>query len=293
MSNREKYEQLILASPLFSLDKENERNAYQREARKMVGYLYSYLLEINENRYIDYGLEITETANRCIENFDATSGDFLHYFNAAMAKEYRRASAKRNMQEVRSGLHISEEDDKNIRRMLKLLEAKGITNPTEEQLGLLADALDVSVETVRNTVISIHETSVISDVAYNNDGEEISLFDTVVSDIGVDSDMIDAEACAALLSKIENAYLTCQERQKPLLSAMMTIKICEVVCSCGISVEAYSFVNKEIIETYIKCGTLPTQREIADRFGKNEASVSRTVKEFLEKIKNDRGARND
>ena len=48
MSNREKYEQLILASPLFSLDKENERNAYQREARKMVGYLYSYLMEINE-----------------------------------------------------------------------------------------------------------------------------------------------------------------------------------------------------------------------------------------------------
>lgn len=40
MRNREKYEQLILASPLFSLDKENERNAYQREARKMVGYLY-------------------------------------------------------------------------------------------------------------------------------------------------------------------------------------------------------------------------------------------------------------
>ena len=121
MSNREKYEQLILASPLFSLDKESERNAYQREARKMVGYLYSYLLEINENRYIDYGLEITETANRCIENFDATSGDFLHYFNAAMAKEYRRASAKRNMQEVRSGLHVSEEDDKNIRKMLKRL----------------------------------------------------------------------------------------------------------------------------------------------------------------------------
>ena len=293
MSNREKYEQLILASPLFSLDKENERNAYQREARKMVGYLYSYLLEINENRYIDYGLEITETANRCIENFDATSGDFLHYFNVAMAKEYRRASAKRNMQEVRSGLHISDEDDRNIRKMLKLLEAKGITNPTEEQLKILADTLDVSVETVKNTVMSIHETSVISDIAYNNDGEEISLFDTVASDIGVDSDMMDAEACAVLLSKIENAYLTCQERQKPLLSAMMTIKICEVICSCGISVESYSFVDKEIIETYIKCGTLPTQRDIATRFDKNEASVSRTVKEFLEKIKNNRGARND
>jgi hypothetical protein len=132
--------------------------------------------------------------------------------------------------------------------------------------------------------MSIRETSVISDVAYNNDGEEISLFDTIVSNIGVDSDMMDAEACAALLSKIENAYLTCQERQKPLLSAMMTIKICEVVCSYNISVETYSFVNKEIIETYIKCGTLPTQREIAARFGKNEASVSRSVATFTQKL---------
>ena len=284
MSNREKYEQLILASPLFSLDKESERNAYQREARKMVGYLYSYLLEINESRYIDYGLEITETANRCIDNFDSTSGDFLHYFNAAMAREYRRASAKRNMQEVRSGLHVSEEDDKNIRKMLKLLETKGITNPTTEQLELIADTLDVSVETVKNTLQSVYETSVLSDVTYNDDGEEKSLFDTIASDDGLDGDMMDEEACAVLLSKIESVYVSCQERQKPLLSAMMTIKICEVVCSCGLSVESYSFVDKDIIETYIKCGTLPTQRDIATRFDKNEASVSRTVAMFTQKL---------
>ena len=284
MNNREKYEQLIIASPLFSLDKESERNAYQREARKMVGYLYSYLMEINESRYIDYGLEITETANRCIENFDVSSGDFLHYFNAAMAKEYRRASAKRTMQEVRSGLHVSEEDDKNIRKMLKLLETKGITNPTAEQLELIADTLDVSLETVKNTLRSIYETSVVSDVTYNDDGEEISLFDTVASDDGVESNMIDEEACKVLLSKIESVYISCQERQKPILSSMMTIKICEVVCSCGISVEQYFFVDKEIIEKYLKQGALPTQRDIATRFGKNEASVSRTVKDFIEKL---------
>ena len=218
------------------------------------------------------------------EKFDATSGDFLHYFNAAMAKEYRRASAKRNMQEVRSGLHVSEEDDRNIRKMLKLLESKGITNPTTEQLELIADTLDVSVETVKNTLQSVYETSVISDVTYNDDGEEKSLFDTIASDDGLDGDMMDEEACAVLLSKIESVYVSCQERQKPLLSAMMTIKICEVVCSCGLSVESYSFVDKDIIETYIKYGTLPTQRDIATRFDKNEASVSRTVAMFTQKL---------
>lgn len=33
------------------------------------------------------------TANRCIKNYKHESGDFLNYFNAAIAKEYRESFA--------------------------------------------------------------------------------------------------------------------------------------------------------------------------------------------------------
>ena len=286
MKEKEKYEQLIHDSPLFLLDREQDRIAYRREALKMVEYLYCYLLSIHESRYAEYGLEITETARRCIASFDASSGnDFLHYFNAAMAKEYRRASAKRTMEKARGGLHVPEEEDRNIRQLLKFLRTKGITDPTEEQLRRLADAQGVSLDTLRAAVQTMRETSVVSDVYCGENGEEMSLFDTVVADGEIGDELLGREACASVLSNVEAAFLACQDRQKPLLSVMLTAKIAAVVCQHEIPVSDFTFVDKQLLAEYIQTGTIPTQRGVAARFGKNEASLSRTLREFLEKIK--------
>jgi hypothetical protein len=284
MTNKEKYEQLILASPLFSL--ERETSAYKKEALKMVEYLYQYMLSINESKYIEYGLEITETANKCISSFKIENGSFLNYFNVSMAKEYRRASAKKQIEEMRGGIHIAEEDERNIRKIVKYINSQGIDEPTKEHIRLVAEAYELDESYVEELIRANKEAVTISPNSYNDDGESVSIFDMIPSTESVDSELFDKEGCEEILSKIEECFLECQERQKPILSAMLTVKICETVCSNGISVEPYSFANKEIIETYIKYGVLPTQRDIADRFEKNEASVSRTVKEFLEKIKN-------
>ena len=288
MSNREKFEQLILASPLFSLDKEKDMTAYKREAIKMVENLYSYLMAVNESKYIDYGVEITQTATKCIENFDPSTGDFLHYFNAAMAKEYRCKSARRAMQEARKGIHVSEDDDRTIRKVRKYMKAKNITTLTDEQIEKIAYALSIPVETVEYSIRAVYETSVVSDISYNDDGEEISLFDTVVSDDDVCGEIISAESSKELLDQVESVFRELQERQKPVVSAMMTSRICKIICDNEISIEGYSFVDREIITDYVLNNHVPTQRDIAARFGKNEASISRTVREFVEKLRGDK-----
>jgi hypothetical protein len=285
MTNKEKYEQLILASPLFSLDKEKECVAYKREALKMVEYLYLYLLEINEEKYIEYGLEITETANKCIANFDVSNGNFLHYFNSAMAKEYRRASAKKQIEEARCGIHITDDDDRNIRKLLRFMESRGITNPNDVQISLMAESIGISEQSVREYILMNSNSYTLSDTTINEDGEEISLFDTVAS---TDENYVDiaeqSDNSVDLLRKIETAYLLCQERQKPIISAMMTIKVCKIVCEYKISLDGLSFINKEIITQFIRTGILPTQREVAQKFDKNEASISRTIATFTDKI---------
>ena len=77
------FEQRIEESPLFSLDKQTEYVAFKKEFYRMLEYLYCYLMATNEKEYEPYGCEITEVATRCINNFDATRGLFLHYFNSA------------------------------------------------------------------------------------------------------------------------------------------------------------------------------------------------------------------
>lgn len=284
MGNGEKYKQLILASPLFSLDRERDRSAYQREALKMVEYLYRYLLA-EDNRYEEYGLEITETANSCIDNYDPQNGEFFHYFNAAMAKAWRRAEAKRDMQEMRGGIHVAHEDDRSIRAVLNYMKRSEITHPTPEQIERIAEALNVTEQRVRDLLRMNAESVAISDTMQNDDGEEISLFDTIASDENIEQSVISADNCRVVLESIQTAYDGCQERQKPILSAMLTAKIAEVVRQCAIPVASFTFVDKQLLTEYIQAGTLPTQRDLAARFGKNEASISRTLKEFLGKIK--------
>ena len=68
--SRVEYENLIRNSILFSLDRNTQATAYKREALKLVEYLYLYLVSINADKYTEFGLEITETANRCIKKLE-------------------------------------------------------------------------------------------------------------------------------------------------------------------------------------------------------------------------------
>ena len=148
--------------------------------------------------------------------------------------------------------------------------------------------MNISVEKVEYSLRAIYETSVVSDISCNDDGEEISLLDTVVSDDDVCGEIISAESSKELLDQVESVFCELQERQKPVVSAMMTIRICKIICDNAISIEGYSFIDREIITDYIRKNYIPTQRDIAARFGKNEASISRTVREFVEKLRGDK-----
>ena len=284
-NEKEKYERLISASPLFSLDREKEATAYRREALKMVEYLYRYLMSINEQKYVEFGMEITETANRCISNFSTDTGEFLHYFNVAWAKEYLRAYARHSAEEMRAGIHIPVEDERNIRKYLKYAESHHADENSSEFVRNAADALDISEARVRELIRTIRDTAVISDRTTNEDGEEISLFDTIADET---VDAISDEDNKRPLDDIEKVFVGLQDRQKPIVSAMMTAKVCKVVCELRIPIVEYTFIDQEIMKKYISTGDLPTQRDIAAQFGKNEASVSRTVKEFIEKIQDKR-----
>lgn len=278
---KEKYEQLILSSPLFSLDKEKEYIAYKREAMKMVEYLYCYLLSINENKYIEYGLEISETAKRCINNYDKDSGDFLSYFNAAWAKEYRRAFGKKQVEQFRCGMHVTEDDQILVNKYLKFIDKYSGEYDELKVVSAIAEALCITCERVKE-IIALNNLSFVSGDACAADEDSGTVFNFIGEETDVDT-QFEAED---MLACIEREYQKLQQRQRKLISKLITFKISDFLQESERlfeEVKHYTFFDIEVFNLS-KQGHI-NARIIAVQCGVSEQSASRSIKTFIERIK--------
>lgn len=282
--DREAYERLILHSPVFSLDKEKDISAYKREALKLVEYIYCYLLGINESKYEPYGYEITVVARRCIQNYTSDRGNFLHYFNAAWKKEFSHICSDQIHDDKFRGIHISEDDKRNIRRYKKYLQSTGEYTPNEYSYTQIAESLSLSVDIVK-AVVEMADIDVGSTYHQNSDGEEFDMLDQLTGSQSIESDMESQETVQEILVKLDQAFMALQTRQQPIISDLLTSRLLPVMDELDIDIHRFCFISTAMCEQYKAGDTLPSQREIAQKYGRNEASISRTLKEFILKFK--------
>lgn len=281
--DRKEYEIKINESPLFSLNKETQYNAYRKEALKMVEYLYFYLCAVNYERYSDLGYEIVELANRCINNYDISKGVFLHYFNTAWKHEYKKIRQVNIENDKYRGLHISETDKRNVRKYIRLAQSRGSDCSTQEFIKNLSEAMNLPVVDVIE-VIKLSGIAVESNVMQNDDGENYDIFDLIAPDESIEEKVIQEENIYVIFEKIQTAYNSLQYRQKKIISDVITAKICANLEDICFWAEHFDFINIEILEKYKKTGEIPTQRDIAQKNNRDEASISRTLKQFKEKL---------
>lgn len=275
--DRKTYEESIAGSPLFSLDRDT--SAYQRESYKMVENLYCYLLSIDERKYESCGCEIMETAIRCIRRFDAAKGEFLHYFNAAWKKEYTRLMGTQASDEKFRGIKITEDDRRNIRKYLRLAECMDPAFSKQELYNRIAEAMELPVQKVRE-IAEMADVSVSGDTA---DGEPDSF--QLSDGISLEQRLISEDAVPELLLRIDKAFNSLQARQKPVIADLLTVRIWPELSDRHRTANRFSFISGDIVQIYIETGAMPAQRSIAAKYGRDEASVSRTVNEFLKRIK--------
>lgn len=286
--SRIEYENLIRTSILFSLDRETQTIAYKREALKMVEYLYLYLTSINADKYSEYGLEITQTAKRCIENYTKESGDFLNYFNSAISKEYRKAFAQKRFSEQHGGVHIPEQEQRIINKFIKLAETQGVYDLSDEIINKISEATGIKKERIRECISLYQNSFVVEDTYTDDEGNESSIFDYIASDKFTEDSIIELDTAKELLEKVDDVFKKRQERQKPLLSKLITAKIFHQLQS---DENLLSIVNKmaffdlDVFEASIMQGSPPTAKEIGEKLGLSEQSISRTAKEFFKKLK--------
>ena len=91
-----------------------------------------------------------------------------------------------------------------------------------------------------------------------------------------------------ILKILSASYEELQERTKPIIRKLITvylIKSIEDKDAIKEYFEKLGYIDDGIVENYLKEDKLPTAKEIASSFGVTEASASRTLNNFLEKIR--------
>lgn len=277
-----KYESLIEESVLFSIDKDSQKSLYKRESLKLVEYLYCYLLSVNKDKYESYGCDIVDVATRCINAYDGR-GDFLHYFNAAWKKEYSHICGNQIIEDKLQGVKITEQEKREVKKLLKLLSKRNSDRVNNALYAEIAIFMDISEERVAE-IARIAGIQIIGEYSNNLDGEELSIWDSIASDVFTERSSDEQCSFVETMQIIENAFAELQERQQPIVSDMLTIKLGMDFIEQSKVIKDFSFMNKEMMREISNTGIVPTQRNIAEKYNRNEASISRTMKEFLRKV---------
>ena len=282
--SKQEYEAIIRSSILFSLDRETEAVAYKREALKMVENLYLYMLSINAEKYGDFGLEITETAKRCIKNYNATMGDFLNYFNKAMSLEYRRAISRNALSDRYGGAHIAAQDSRVVKHYIKLCELRGDYVVTQDDIQTISRVTGIDACKVRECVDAYNSNYVVDNEIVNEDGETVSVFDRLPSEDNIEKSFEDYDSAYVFLHHIDEVFTKRQSRQKELLSRRLTLDLLKpLLADEKLMKEAMNceFFNKWVFERYVSTLEVPTARMIAEDLCITEQSLSRAYKNFI------------
>lgn len=123
-------------------------------------------------------------------------------------------------------------------------------------------------------IIKMSGIAVESNTSQNDNGETYDMFDLMESGELAEEKVIQEENIYVILEKIEMVFNGLQERQKKIVSDVITAKICDTIEDINIAVEHFDFINVEIFEKYKKTRRVPTQRDIAVKHKRDEASIS-------------------
>ena len=292
MLTREEYENLINNSPLFEVDKESSPALYQTERYNLMTVLTDYYrFYIYPKKPLDeYGMTLIETANECIKYYDKSKGEFLHLFNASMKRDLHIARVKAVIEEKRQGIRIAGDDERLIRKIVAFANSKNLDISDAIVQEKIAGILNIPLSRLQELLMINDDAVAVSSTIANDDGDEIELFDLQTShEKTAEERLADESDFIILLEKINTAFLSVQDRQKRLLSMLLTVEIVKAleyeIEKINVILKERELFNAEVMEYYFSHGELPTAKQIGIICGVSEQSLSRTYKNFKEKLR--------
>lgn len=284
MSLKSDYERLIDESILFSLDKEREQSAYTRESLKMLDYLYCYLMEINRIKYEPYGVEIVETAHNCIKNYNAAHGRFLNYFVSAWTENYKHIIARERFDSEHSAMKFSEKQRREYLRYKKICSKLGIDKDSPDFEQKIAESMGISMSEIRDLLLM--DDIKIESIDGTEDTDDDSRPRQYDAGVNVENDFIRTDEIIRFLNILETVFNGIQNRQKKMISILITSYL-SLTIDNEIVLEVFrskTYFDSEIYRECVQKREQISNKEIAERLGVLEASLSRAWNNFKEKV---------
>ena len=266
-----------------------------------------------------YADEIVLVTTDCLKKFSVSTSakqgiPFSRYVCASVSRKINSEKEKASLSDRNAGMKFSDDVQKKIRRVLQLDKHYvqfGIADEKRRNEKRRNEKIAAALEMSEEDVVSLKncETTATSSLeAKNADGDEYSLVETTELSAKLNREaepetallsVCDKTERAARIAKIESLFDRQQERTKPYLAALLTRELLEELLHIhDMSAEEIAglvggvhFADKEIVQDFVQNAgsadwTLPTQQEIAARFGRDKTDASRTMVRFLEKMNN-------
>lgn len=271
---------------------------YKAAWRKFTGDLYEYAESFvyRGGQLAEFGVEFMQTAKACISGYDKESGSFLNYFLKSIATTIKRVRAKQQIANVRNGGKIGKKLNDICRFMFRYADSKGIDVNDESVQNKIAEKLGVPLDKVKEALVVNYKAVPVSNVAINDDGEEVDLFDGVIDKTSSVEVAIDEEdSFAERIEEIEKTYAICRKDTQRTVRYKLTALLIYAFDGDDEKIRAIrprvTFFTDEVYDFYKREGKVPQDNQLATMLGVVPPSLSRafhTYKTKLEEVKNER-----
>lgn len=296
--SKEEYENKILS--IFT-DISNFQDKNSIEFHKLIQKIYTPIWEwtllcFNEDDVRNAGIEIFHCIKRCILNYQETENhSFLGFLYTCLEAEIKHKKQRGEVSKLRM---CSREEYNKAAKLIKLAEQIG-KNPNNQNVQeWLSKQFDLSVEQVKVLVLQYYQSQIVEETSTScsSDNESpVSVFDTdslTNNHPSPEALLISLEDLSNTLNIIEDEFNLCQARQKVYLASFITLRTITALETKYEAKQIYemlkvcSFAEPSLLEYLFTKKELPSQKELCEKFNKDEGYISNRIKEFFEKVQN-------
>ena len=273
-------------SVIFSIDRKREPSVYQSELFRLVENLYQYVRHLSF-KYKDTGLEVVETAHDCLRSYRIENGLFLNYYMVAFKRRYTIESAKEQMEQLRGGIVLTQQEQQKISRILALAKSHQSDMASDKFVEKTAFLLGESASEVQR-LLQVHNSAMAAQYLWSSDEyRDESQIANLADDEMVEDLIIDKSEFHDFLLRVNHQFAQCRASQRQVISKLLTAKIiAELPELLELPMlQKSKFWDNALFSEFLYTGEVPTARELAKRLERNEASASRTLNHFLVKVR--------
>lgn len=230
-------------------------------------------------------MDIQGVAVWCVDHYDPTRGPLLAFFLSVWKRTYRRIKAAGYLDKNLGGMHLSQDMRREVGKVHRLLGQIGSGCSEQEKETRIAEAMGKPIAEIREMIYLVRNP-VISEMVDGDGEESYSLFDQIAGGVTPEEALEEKASKKEILDALEEAFNQLQKRQREIVSELITAKLISERLYVFLEEETlsnYEMISEAVTERWAHTGKVPTQKEIAAKHGRSEASVSRTMISYLGK----------